>query len=114
MPALSIVAATAFLLTLGSILYACFHDPGHNQIIADIERLARQYHPIRNTGVVVAEPANGDGIWTASVHWVVDGRDVVQQAYATTEAEALIRLRRLVRRELRVAGLAGVGARSSS
>lgn len=108
MPLLTTLATTAFLLTLGGILYCQVRAPHHEELIADIERQIRRR--LRNIGchkVVIVEPSNGDGIWSASVYWTADEEEKVLQAFATTEREGLIRLRRIVRRAFRVASLDG-------
>lgn len=108
MPLLTTLATTAFLLTLGGILYSHNRVAQHGQLIADIERQVR--HRLPNNGchrVVIVEPSNGDGIWSASVYWTVDEEEKVLQAFATTEREALIRLRRILRREFRIASQDG-------
>lgn len=108
MPLLTTLATTAFLITLGGIPYSHKRAAQHEQLIADIERQVRLKLPTnRCHRVVVVEPSNGNGIWTASVHWTADEEGKVLQAFATTEREALIRLSRIVRRSFRVASLDG-------
>jgi hypothetical protein len=107
MPLLTTLATTAFLVTLSSILYPQIHTTHHEQTIADIERQLKHFVPARCHRVVIVEPSSGDGIWSASVYWTVDKEEKVVQVFATTEAEALIRLRRIVRRACRLARLDG-------
>jgi hypothetical protein len=107
MPLLTTLATTAFLVTLGSILYPQIHAAHHEQIIGDIERQVNHFFSARCHRVVIVEPSSGDGIWSASVYWTVDEEEKVVQVFATTEAEALIRLRRIVRRACRLARLDG-------
>jgi hypothetical protein len=107
MPLFSTAAVTAFVFTLSIALCKRVRKPDCDQIIADIEQYAKQLCPTLNHRLVIVEPSDGDGIWSAGLQWAAGDGDVVLQAFAVTEREALVRLRRIVRKARRVAGWNG-------
>ena len=98
MPLLTTLATTAILTTLGSILYSHVRQ---NELIADIEQQVKHSIPARCHRVVIVEPSDSNGIWSASVYWTANEEKILQ-AFATTEGEALVRLRRIVKRAFKV------------
>lgn len=98
MPLISSLTTTIAILTLGAFLYTELSSAYHNHIIADIEQHASRFFRARCYRTVIVGPSNGDGIWSASLYWGIGDREVGLQAFATTETEALVRLRRIVRR----------------